>query len=162
MKLKHFILLLICITVLLIPLDNFFLKWLNLNSISYIWFSQFPDLMIFVSFILSVYSNKKKLSLVDKQAEIFLLLFIVITLVNVTILQTSIFSALTNLKSLFRYVLILYIFLNLKFNPKELKYVYQSIKLILIAEVSVGIIQLFLSTQAKLFWVLASQVSCWA
>lgn len=154
MKVITYISIIIC--VVMIPLDNFYLKWITSNPNVTLIFSQLPDLIILGTFTLlfvSKFHAKKNLKVINGQLDIVLIVFILFQLLHSISINSNVFNTLVNLKATFRYILLIYILININFSKNYLNKILNAVSFILILEVSIGLIQVVISPEARMFFL---------
>ena len=146
--------LIIILLIIYLPLDGFFLKWLPVSQYNQLIISQIPDALILLSFLgilISRTMNRQRINLIGYNTDVIFLGFLV--LINLVPLVTGadLFTTIINQKALVRYILLIYIVLNIQMTPWKVKWLIRALVFIFIAEMLIGVAELISPTAAFFF-----------
>lgn len=110
--------------VFYLPLEDFLLKWLPVSDFVYLALRQAPDLLVLVAVGLVVAARVAeggRIRIVGHGADAMLLLFVLIAAASTSLNEASPLAALLNLKALLRYVLVVYVLVNVPIGERRLQ-----------------------------------------
>lgn len=129
------------------PFSDFFLKWLPISEFLYIILRQFPDILLFISFILVVLnrtiSHSFTIRILGNNLDRYIIYFLVISLLGILFNVSDLLSAFANLKAFIRYWIILYIFIYLSPTIRDQKLLLKITFSVVGIQAILGIVQLF-------------------
>lgn len=107
-----------------LPLEDFLLKWLPVSDFLYLALRQLPDVLVLVAVGLVLaarVADGGRLRLVGHGADAVLLLFLLLVPVSTALNDATPVAAVLNLKALLRYVLVVYVLLNVPVDARRVR-----------------------------------------
>jgi len=110
--------------VLYLPLEDFLLKWVPVPYPVYLAMRQIPDALVLVAAGIAVGARvftTTRFRIMGRAADVCLVLFVASAFVSVFLQGGDLLTAVLNLKALLRYVLIVYVLLNVQVGQQEVQ-----------------------------------------
>jgi hypothetical protein len=107
---------------LYLPLEDFLLKWVPVSYPVYLALRQIPDALVLVAAGIAVGARTfttARFRIVGRAADVCLVLFVASSFTSVFIQNGNLLTAVLNLKALLRYVLIVFVLLNVRVGRAE-------------------------------------------
>lgn len=140
---------------LYLPLEDFLLKWVPVPYSIYLGLRQLPDALILTAALAVVGSRAARsyrFKRIGGAADLSLAAFVVIATVNAVARGGDVLITVLNLKALLRYVLVIYVLVNVGLNRRDvskfIKYVYISI----VIQIFVAFVQFIGPSAVDLFF----------
>jgi len=131
--------------VVYLPLEDFLLKWLPVPYPIYLGLRQVSDVLVLVAVGVTLGTrlrSTRRFRIIGRGADLCLLSFVILALGTVVAREGNVLYTVLNLKALLRYVLLVYVLLNLRVERTE---VYTFLRLIYVSlgiQLVVSLIQL--------------------
>ncbi|WP_263808571.1 hypothetical protein [Salinibacter sp.] len=119
--------------VMYLPLEDFLLKWIPVPYPVYLGLRQMSDVLVLVAVAITIgirLRSTRRFRIIGRGADLFLGAFVVLALGTVVARGGDVLITVLNLKALLRYVLLMYILLNLRIERTE---VYTFLRLIYVS-----------------------------
>lgn len=113
-----------------LPLEDFLLKWLPVSDFVYLALRQLPDLLVLVAVGLVVSARMAgggRFRVIGRGADVALVLFVLVAAASASLNGANAAAALLNLKALLRYVLVVYVLLNVPLDERRLQSVFGAV-----------------------------------
>lgn len=107
-----------------LPLEDFLLKWLPVSDFTYLALRQAPDLLTLVAagvVVAAKLTAGDRVRVVGRRVELALLGLVGVAFFSVGLNGSSLMPAVLNLKALLRYVLILYVLINVPIDEARVR-----------------------------------------
>lgn len=108
--------------VVYLPLEDFLLKWIPVPYPVYLGLRQVSDVLILVAVAITIGTrlrSTQRFRVIGRGADLFLGAFVVLALGTVVAREGNVLYTVLNLKALLRYVLLVYVLLNLRVERAE-------------------------------------------
>jgi hypothetical protein len=131
--------------VVYLPLEDFLLKWIPVPYPVYLGLRQVSDVLVLVAVAITIGTQLRsahRFRIVGRGADLFLGAFVLLALGTVLARQGDVLYTVLNLKALLRYVLLVYVLLNLRVERAEVYTVLRLIYVSLGVQLVVSLVQL--------------------
>ena len=142
--------------VLYLPLEDFLLKWVPVSYPVYLALRQIPDALVLVAAGIAIGARtytEARFRIVGRAADICLVLFVVSSFVSVVLQGGNYLTAVLNLKALLRYVLLVFVLLNVRVEREDVYTFFRFIYISLGIQFLVSAIQLVAPYEIDAFFL---------